>query len=163
MHPLAPATGPTGRFLAFFTVLVYACFTYAGVEMLAAAGGETRNPRRNIPRAFNRVIYRILAFYVLGSLFVGCITSSDDANLLRAQDSGAPGAARSPWVIGIQNAGIPVLPGIINGVILTSAISSGNAFLYTGSRYLYSLAALGQAPKVLLYCTKKSVHLIFSR
>lgn len=75
MNELSPATGPEGRFLAFFSVLVYACFTYAGVEMLAAAGGETENPRVNIPIAFRRVVYCILGFYVLGTFFVGCIVA----------------------------------------------------------------------------------------
>lgn len=155
MNELPPATGPTGRFLGFFSVLVYACFTYAGVEMLAAASGETQDPRRNIPKAVRRVIYRIVAFYVLGTLAIGCIVASNDKNLLRAQAADAPGAAQSPWVIGITNAGIKVLPSIINVVILTSAVSSANAFLYTGSRYLYSLAQDRQAPKFLLYCTKR--------
>jgi yeast amino acid transporter len=155
MNELSPATGAEGRFLAFFSVLVYACFTYAGVEMLAAAGGETQNPRVNMPIAFRRVAHRIVGFYVFGTLFVGCIVASNDRNLLTALAQNASGAAESPWVIGIQNAGITVLPSIINAVILTSAVSSANAMLYTGSRYLYSLAQVGQAPRVLLHCTKK--------
>ena len=57
----------------------------------------------------------------------------------------------------MKNAGIPVLPHIVNAVILTSATSSGNAFLYTGSRYLFSIAQNGQAPQFLLRCNKKGV------
>lgn len=152
MNALAPAEGATGRFLSFFSVLIYAAFTYAGVEMIAAAAGEAENPRRNVPKAVRRVIWRILLFYVLGSLAIGCMVASDDENLL-----GGKGAARSPWVIGISTAGIKVLPHIINAAILTSAASSANAFLYTGSRYLYALASEGQAPRVLLTCTKRSV------
>lgn len=78
---------------------------------------------------------------------------ANDPNLV----SGGAGARSSPWVIAITRAGIPALPSIINAVILTSATSSGNAFLYTGSRYLFALAQNGQAPKVLLKCTKKGV------
>ena len=159
MNELSPATGATGRFLGFFSVLIYASFTYAGVEMVAAAGGEAQDPRRNIPRAVRRVIYRILAFYVLGSLAIGCIVASNDQHLLHAQATSAPGAARSPWVIGITNSGITVLPHIINASILTSATSSANAFLYTGSRYLYGLAQMGQAPRIFLTCTKALVLL----
>lgn len=154
MKPLAPATGAEGRFLSFFSVLVYAAFTYAGIEMVAAAAGEAENPRKTIPKAVRRVLYRILFFYVLGTLAIGMIVSSEDPRLLSAQGSGAPGAAQSPWVIGIQNAGITVLPSIINAVILTSAISSGNAMLYTGSRYMYALAQNGHAPRILLKCSK---------
>ena len=146
-----------GRFLAFFSTLINAAFSYGGVEMVAVAAGEAENPRKNIPKAVRRVFWRILFFYVLGTLALGVLVPYDDPNLLNAQDSGASGANASPWVIGIRNAGIPVLDSIINVVILTSATSSANAFLYTGSRYLYAVAQNRQAPKVFLRCSKASV------
>jgi len=145
--------GNTGRFAGLFATLVNAAFSYGGVEMVAVAAGEAENPRKNIPKAVKRVFWRILFFYVLGSLAIGVIVPANDDRLL----SGGAGAASSPWVIGIVRAGIPVLPHIINAVILTSAASSGNAFLYTGSRYLFALAQNGQAPKVFLTCTKAGV------
>ncbi|KAM0694804.1 hypothetical protein Q7P36_005160 [Cladosporium allicinum] len=145
--------GNTGRFAGLFATLVNAAFSYGGVEMVAVAAGEAENPRKNIPKAVKRVFWRILFFYVLGSLAIGVIVPADDDRLL----SGGAGAASSPWVIGIVRAGVPVLPHIINAVILTSAASSGNAFLYTGSRYLFALAQNGQAPKVFLTCTKAGV------
>ncbi|KAJ9610827.1 hypothetical protein H2200_005604 [Cladophialophora chaetospira] len=157
MKPLAPATGDTGRFLGLLYVIIFAAFTFGGIEMIAASAGEAENPRRNIPKAVKRVVWRIGLFYILGSLAVGMIVSSDDEFLLNAQQSGAPGAARSPWVIGITNAGITVLPSIINTAILTSAASSANAFLYTGSRGLFALAQNGQAPRFFLRCTKRGV------
>jgi amino acid transporter len=155
MKALPPAQGATGRFLAFFSVLVYAAFTFGGIEMIAASAGEAENPRKNIPKAIRRVFWRITLFYVLGTLALGMITSSDDNRLLNAQTTGAPGVAQSPWVIGITNAGITVLPSIINVVVLTSATSSANAFLYTGSRALLALAQNGQAPRIFLRCTKR--------
>lgn len=151
------STGITGRFLGLFSVLVNAAFSFGGVEMVAVAAGEAENPRKNIPKAVRRVFWRILVFYVLGSLAIGVLVASNDKNLLGAQKSGLPGAARSPWVIGIQNAGIPVLPSTINAVILSSASSSANAFLYTGSRYLFALAQNKHAPQFLLRCSKNGV------
>jgi len=151
------STGDTGRFLGLFSTLVNAAFSYGGVELVAVAAGESENPRKNIPKAVRRVFWRILFFYVLGSLAIGVLVASNDPNLLNAQEKGLAGAAQSPWVIGLQNAGIPVLPSIINAVILTSAASSGNAFLYTGSRYLFALAQNGQAPRILLSCNKAGV------
>ncbi|KAK3332956.1 amino acid permease/ SLC12A domain-containing protein [Cercophora scortea] len=150
-------TGDLGRFLGLFSTLINAAFSYGGVEMVAVAAGEAENPRKNIPKAVRRVFWRILFFYVLGSLAIGVLVSSSDDHLLQAQSDGAPGAAASPWVIGIQNAGITVLPSIINVVILTSATSSGNAFLYTGSRYLYALAQNRQAPRIFLTCSQRGV------
>lgn len=151
------STGNAGRFLGLFSTLVNAAFSYGGVELVAVAAGEAENPRKNIPKAVRRVFWRILFFYVLGSLAIGVLVASNDKHLLKAQASGAPGAAQSPWVIGIQNAGIPILPSIINAVILTSASSSANAFLYTGSRYLFALAQNKQAPRFLLRCSKAGV------
>lgn len=151
------ATGSLGRFLGFWATLVNASFAYGGVEMVAVAAGEAENPRYNIPKAVRRVFWRIAFFYILGVLAIGVLIPYNDNRLLGAIKSGAPGAARSPWVIAINRAGIPVLPDIINAVILTSASSSGNAFLYTGSRYLYALAQNRQAPRFLLKCSKKGV------
>lgn len=145
-------TGDTGRFTGLWSTLVNAAFSYGGVEMVAVAAGEAANPRKNIPKAVRRVFWRILFFYVLGSFMIGvCISSSDSA--LTDED----GARASPWVIACKNASIPVLPHIINAVILTSASSSGNAFLYTGSRYLFGVAQNGQAPRFLLKCSKSGV------
>ncbi|CAN9119121.1 hypothetical protein CUC08_Gglean003136 [Alternaria sp. MG1] len=147
-------TGSTGRFTGLWSTLVNAAFSYGGVEMVAVAAGEAANPRKNIPKAVRRVFWRILFFYVLGSFIIGTTISSNDPQLT---DDNAKGAQSSPWVIAMKNAGIPVLPHIVNAVILTSATSSGNAFLYTGSRYLFSIAQNGQAPQFLLRCNKKGV------
>lgn len=84
-----------------------------------------------------------MIFYIVGVFAVGTICSSNDERLLSAIDSGVPGAAASPWVVGITNLEISTLPDIINGVILLSAWSAGNAFLYSSSRALYSLARDG--------------------
>jgi len=149
--------GSLGRFLGLFSVFVQAAFSYSGVETVAVAAGEAENPRKNIPKAVRRVFWRILFFYVLGSLAIGCLVPYDDDFLLTAQANGAPGAAQSPWVRAINIAQIPVLPSIINAVILTSASSSANAFLYVGSRYLYALAQNGQAPRFLLKCSRNGV------
>lgn len=146
-------TGDTGRFLGLWSTLVNAAFSYGGVEMVAVAAGEAANPRKNIPKAVRRIFWRILFFYVLGSLAIGVLVPYDNDNLL----NGGAGAASSPWVIAINLAGIKALPSIINAVILTSASSSANAFLYTGSRYLFGVAQNKQAPKFLLKCSKSGV------
>lgn len=147
------ASGDTGRFLGLFNAIVNAGFAFAGIEMVAVAAGETENPRYNIPKAINRLFWRILFFYILGTLAIGVIVPYNDDRLL----NGGAGVASSPWVIGISRAGIKVLPSIINAVVLVSAASAGNALLYSGSRYLLALAEGGQAPKFLLKCTKRGV------
>ena len=82
---------------------------------------------------------------------------SSDPHLLQAISSGSKGAGASPFVLGIQRAGIPVLNHIINAVILTSAASAGSACLFIGSRTLYSLAITSHAPKIFRTCNKQCV------
>ncbi|KZZ89358.1 Amino acid/polyamine transporter I [Moelleriella libera RCEF 2490] len=141
--------GALGRFLAFCKVFIQATFSYGGSEMVVVASGETEDPRRNIPKAVRRLFWRIAIFYVLSIFLVGLCVSSQDPNLLNAISSSAPGAAQSPFVIAIQNAGIKVLPSIINAVILTSAWSAGNSFFYASTRVLYSAALDSNAPAFL--------------
>ncbi|KAH6619353.1 amino acid permease/ SLC12A domain-containing protein [Chaetomium sp. MPI-SDFR-AT-0129] len=147
-------TGATGRFTAYWTAFVRAGFSFiTSPELIGLAAGETIAPRRNIPKAARRFIYRLALFYGVSSLIIGAIVPSDDRQLLsETSDAGA-----SPWVIGIQRAGIKGLNHVINAAILTSAWSAGNAFLYSGSRILYSLAATGQAPVFFARTTKRGV------
>ena len=53
-----------------------------------------------------------------------------------------------------QNAGISVLPSIINAALFTSAWSAGIADLFVSSRTLYGLAVRGHAPKIFLKTRK---------
>ena len=78
------ASGNTGRFLGLWSTLVNAAFSYGGVEMVAVAAGEAEDPRRNIPKAVKRVFWRILFFYVLGTLAIGVLVPYNDPRLLSA-------------------------------------------------------------------------------
>ena len=144
-------TGSLGNFLAFWKVFIQATFSYGGAELVVVAAGETENPRRNVPKAVKRVWVRIFLFYVLSLLLVGMCVSGADPQLLNAISSSASGAAASPFVIAIQNAGIVALPSIINAVILSSAWSAGNSFFYSSTRILYAAALDGKAPHFLRY------------
>ena len=152
------APGTTGNFLAFWTALVKSGFAFVfGPELIAIAAGESQAPRRNIPKAGRRFIYRLLVFYILGSFVISVIVASDDPDLLQAVKSESKDAGASPFVVGIKRAGIKGLDHVINGVILTSAWSSGNSFVFAASRSLYSMALTGQAPKILRTCNKHGV------
>ncbi|PGH02886.1 hypothetical protein AJ80_08784 [Polytolypa hystricis UAMH7299] len=152
------APGPTGRFLGFWISARYAAFTVGGPDIIALSAGEIQNPRRVIPKVARMVVQRIVLFYIVGVVAVGIICPSRDSRLLGAISSGEGSATASPWVIGILKLGIGgFLPGLINALILLSGWSCGNAFLYSSSRTLYSLAKDGHAPKILLKCNKAGV------
>lgn len=148
----------TSRFLGFWTALIKSGFSFIfSPELITTAAGEAVEPRRNIPKATNRFIYRLFTFYVLGSLVIGVTVAYNDKSLLQGVASGSDGAGASPFVIGIQNAGISGLNHVINAAILISAWSAGNSWVYAGSRTLYSMARGGQAPKFFTRCTKNGV------
>lgn len=147
------ATGNWGKFLGYWSVMTGAVFSFAGVESLAMAGAETANPRRAIPRACRNVFIRIILFYMLAILIVGMIVSSDDDRL--NAESGT--AAQSPFVIAVSAAGYPAVPSVINAIVITSAWSSSNQALLSGTRVLYGLALKRQAPAVFLRTTSWGV------
>ncbi|KAJ3495323.1 hypothetical protein NLG97_g3480 [Lecanicillium saksenae] len=145
--------GNTGKFLAVWDALIRAGFSYIlSPEIIANTAGECQAPRRNIPKAARRYIWRLLLFYVGGALVIGVIVPYNDKRLL-----GVSNASASPFVIGIHNAGIPVLDHILNAVALTAAWSAGNSQLYSASRMLYGMACNGKAPKIFRRCNRWGV------
>lgn len=149
--------GNLGRFLGFLQCLIQASFTIAGPDYVSMAAGEAENPRVVMPRAYNAVFYRLTAFFVLGSLAVGILVPYDDPTMKAAFERSLPGAAASPYVISMDRLKIPVLPHIVNAMVLTAAFSAGNSYVYCASRSLYGLALDGKAPRFLTKCTKSGV------
>ncbi|CAH0055637.1 unnamed protein product [Clonostachys solani] len=137
--------GALGRFLGFWTTFSNAAYAYAGSDSIVVAAAETRNPRQTIPHAAKRVFARVAIFYIITIFFVGLLVPSDNEQLLSAS-----GTAASPFVIGANIARIPVLPSVINAIVITSAWSSGNAGMLNNSRYLFGMAKHGHAPKIFL-------------
>jgi amino acid transporter len=164
--------GNLGRFLGFLQCLILASFTIAGPDYVAmgkqslerefnptkmttltaflrTAAGEAENPRQVMPRAFNAVFYRLTCFFVLGSLCVGINVPYNDPELIAAFENEEPGAAASPYVVSMNRLRIQVLPDIVNALVLASAFSAGNSYVYCASRSLFGLALEGKAPKIL--------------
>ncbi|KAH8629098.1 LOW QUALITY PROTEIN: hypothetical protein IG631_16355 [Alternaria alternata] len=149
--------GQLGRFLGFLQCLIQASFTIAGPDYVSMAAGETENPRKVMPRAYNAVFYRLTTFFVLGSLAVGINVPFNDPELIGAFRDGKPGAAASPYVIAMNRLRIEGLPHVVNAGVLASAFSAGNSYVYCASRSLFGLALEGKAPKFLTKCTKQGV------
>ena len=170
---LEPA--PKARFLGFWAVSCYrvsldrsahsfaaqvltqASFSYGGMESLASICLEAENPRKTMRTAVRAIFYRIVVLYVLAVFFIGICVSRSDPALLQANKVASGTAAQSPFVIAINSARIKVLPSIINAVVLTSAFSTGNEYLYASSRSLFMLAQQGQAPRIFCRVLKNGV------
>ncbi|KAI1171903.1 amino acid permease/ SLC12A domain-containing protein [Nemania sp. FL0916] len=151
------STGSLGRFQGFLQCLIFASLTVAGPDYVSMAAGEAENPRKVLPKAFNAVFYRLTTFFCFGSLAVGVLVAYNDPELKAAYDENRPGAAASPYVVAMNRLGIPVLPHIVNALVLTASFSAGNSYVYCASRSLYGLALEGKAPRFLTACTKRGV------
>lgn len=121
------------------------------------AAGEAINPRTVLPKAYNGVFYRLTVFFVLGTLCVGVLVPYNDPTMTAAFKENRPGAAASPYVIAMERLNIPVLPHIVNAMVLLASFSAGNSYVYCASRSLYGMALDGKAPRIFTKCTKAGV------
>ena len=121
-------------------------FAYAGVELVGIAAGETAEPEKIMPRAINSVIARIAVFYV-GSVVL--------LSLLLPYT--AFKAGESPFVTFFSKIGFHGAGDLMNVVVLTAALSSLNAGLYSTGRVMHSLAMSGSGPKFATRMTKRGV------
>ncbi|OJK02570.1 hypothetical protein ASPACDRAFT_25506 [Aspergillus aculeatus ATCC 16872] len=149
--------GDLGRWLGFLACFIQASFTIAGPDYVSMAAGEAVNPRGVLPKAYNGIFLRLTAFFVLGVLCIGILVPYNDPEMAAAFEQDLPGAASSPYVIAMDRLQIPVLPHIVNAMILLASFSAGNSYVYCASRSLYGLALDGKAPRILTKCTKKGI------
>ncbi|KAK4158484.1 glycoside hydrolase [Chaetomidium leptoderma] len=145
-------------FKGLCAVFVTAAFAFTGTELVGLAAAETQNPRRSLPTAIKQVFWRITLFYVASLTLVGLLVPHNHPRLLGAKS--AADASASPFVIAIESAGIAILPGVMNSVILVAVISVGNSAVFGSSRTLAALADQRQAPPILGYVDRRGRPLV---
>ncbi|MCZ9309662.1 amino acid permease [Corynebacterium uberis] len=121
-------------------------FAYAGIELLGTTSGEAKNARVEIPKAINLVIFRISVFYC-GSVLLLCM-------LLPYTDYSA---TESPFVTFFDSIGVDAAAPIMQLIVITAALSSLNAGLYSTGRIMYNLAQEGSAPQFAARLTRGGV------
>ena len=112
-------------------------FAYAAVELVGIAAGETENPEKIMPRVINSVVFRIAVFYIGSSVLLGLLLPHT-----------AYRNHVSPFVTFFSKVGFGGAGSLMNVVVLTAALSSLNAGLYSTGRILRSMAMNGSSPKV---------------
>ena len=121
-------------------------FAYAGIELVGTTSGETRDAERIIPKAINTVILRIAVFYV-GSVLLLCLLLPYTAY----------SADESPFVTFFSSIGVDAAGPIMQLVVITAALSSLNAGLYSTGRIMHSMAMAGSAPHFARHLTRSGV------
>jgi L-asparagine permease len=122
--------------LASVLVVQGVVFAYASIELIGTAAGETENPEKVMPKAINTVIVRIAVFYVGSILLLSLLLP------YTAYEAGV-----SPFVTFFGSIGVDGVDVIMNLVVLTAALSSLNAGLYSTGRILRSMSLAGSAPR----------------
>ncbi|MDI3315976.1 MAG: amino acid permease [Mycobacterium sp.] len=121
-------------------------FSYAAVELVGTAAGETAEPEKVMPRAINAVVARVGIFYVgsvaLLALLLPCTAYKEH---------------ESPFVTFFSKIGFGGAGSLMNVVVLTAAFSSLNAGLYSTGRILRSMAVNGSGPKFTARMSKSGV------
>ncbi|MES2294911.1 MAG: amino acid permease [Pseudomonadota bacterium] len=136
---------PTGLG-GFLAALPIAFFAFGGSELVGLAAGEAKDPERNLPRAVNGVVARILIFYI-GSLAI----------IMALVPWRQIVPTVSPFVLVFTRIGLPATASIINLVLISAVLSSCNSGLFAGARTLQSLGAKGHAPAGLSRINERGV------
>lgn len=134
---------PNG-FLPALVIMQGVVFAYASIELVGTASGETQDAQKVIPKAINTVIWRIAIFYV-GSVVL----------LTMLLPYTAYSSDESPFVTFFGSIGVDYAAPIMELVVITAALSSLNAGMYSTGRILYSMSIAGSAPK---YAQRLSKH-----
>ncbi|GAO49652.1 hypothetical protein G7K_3800-t2 [Saitoella complicata NRRL Y-17804] len=148
-------------FSGVVSVFAMAATYYAGTEMVGLTAGESKDPRKNIPRAIRQVFFRILFIYVGFVFFTGILVPYNDENLLSPKSK----TGASPITIAFIRAGWAAGAHLVNAVLVITIISAVNSSLYAASRVVCMMARDGKAPRILSKINKRGVPipaLIFS-
>ncbi|MGO1590785.1 MAG: amino acid permease [Ancrocorticia sp.] len=139
---------PTGFGGVFITILAV-FYAFSGTELIGVAAGEAKDPSRAIPRAVHTAVIRLTVFFIGAIFVIAAIVPFETA-----------GTDESPFVTVFEMVGLPGAADVMNFVIITALLSAGNSGLFSCSRMLHSLAAEGQAPKILARTTRRGIPLI---
>jgi L-asparagine transporter-like permease len=134
--------GFIGLMAAFPTII----FAFDGLDTIGITAAETADPKKNIPKATNQVVFRILIFYI-GSLIV----------LLSLYHWSNLNVLESPFVMIFDRIGFKYAAWALNFIILTAALSVYNSCIYGNSRMLYGLALQKNAPQAFAKTTAQGV------
>lgn len=139
---------PNGFPPFLYGIVVIVC-TYQGAELVGIAAGESEDPEKNIKKAIKNVGIRILLFFVLSVIIISLIMPWQSSSV-----------SNSPFITILQNAKIPYIHVIMQGVIVTSCLSAVNSAFYACARLLWSMAHSQQAPQIYSKVNKNGVPFI---
>jgi amino acid transporter len=124
--------------------LFFAFWSWVGFEMAPNYGEESRDPKRNVPRALYISVIGLGVFYTLTSWASLAGYPSENAAVAAADGN----AANFFFIPSSQYAGHWVTS-VMSYLIITGSFACGMAFHNTSARYFYSLGREGMLPPIL--------------
>ncbi|WP_409295236.1 amino acid permease [Peribacillus sp. SCS-26] len=143
-----------GGLMSVLGIFMIAGFSFQGTELLGVTAGESKNPRKHVPKAIKQVFWRILLFYILTIAIIGLIIPYTTPELATSDD-----ITVSPFTLVFEKAGFAFATSVMNAIILTALLSAGNSGMYACARMLWNMAKEGQAPKWFGKVTKRGIPL----
>lgn len=114
-----------------FTGVVVVILSMTGGEVATIAAAKSAEPERNVRRAVNTVMVRVLVFFVPSTFLI--VVTQPWTSIV---------AGKSPFVSTLEKIGIPGAGTILTAVILVAVLNVG---LYTSSRLLFVLSENNEA------------------
>jgi amino acid permease len=143
--------GLWGQVLAFFQCLLDGSIAFSFAPELIthqaempASIGETEILSAAIPGRITSDVLQTALPYILSSLAMGVMAPFNETRLT----NNGTGSGLSPYLIGLKDAQIQIVPTLATIAILLSSVASGRTFLYLSSRTLCAMSELGHAPSV---------------
>ncbi|MCL4637425.1 MULTISPECIES: amino acid permease [Olivibacter] len=151
-----------GNYQGLLTAMALIMFSFGGLELIGITAAEAENPEKNIPKATNQVIYRILIFYVGALLILFSLSPWREIT-----------TGSSPFVavfdtlkgfeftvLGKTFSFTSIIANVLNIIVLTAALSVYNSSVYSNSRMLFGLAKQGNAPRFLSKLNRNHVPIM---
>lgn len=148
-----------GTYEGLLAAIALIMFSFGGLELVGITAAEAENPEKNIPKATNQVIYRILIFYVGALIILFALSpwqqiTADTSPFVTVFDSLK---SFQFSIFGKTVYATSLIANVLNLIVLTAALSVYNSSVYSNSRMLYGLASQGNAPKFLNKLSKNHV------
>ncbi|KAJ5129995.1 uncharacterized protein N7515_006034 [Penicillium bovifimosum] len=122
-------------FTGFANCALLAVWAVGDQVFIGIMGGEAESPRYSMAHATKLVPFRVNFIYVVSVVFITILVPSDDDRLL-----GGSGVAASPFIIAVQDSGIPGIASILNAGMICGVVAISAESVYLSSRVLRTMA-----------------------
>ncbi|TPR24638.1 amino acid permease [Apilactobacillus micheneri] len=128
------------------SIILSANFTFSGTEMIAVGAGESKNPKKSVPKAIRKTLITLIVLFIGTIIALGSILPQSSSSL-----------SQSPFVTILQSINIPYASDIMNIILFITIFSGANSGVYAASRMIWSLAEKKTLPKKLSRLSKNGI------